>query len=440
MTKGDLPPLFRSLAHRNFRLFFFGQGVSLVGTWMQQTAMGWLVYRLSGSPLLLGLVLFAAQIPVFAISPLAGVLTDRWNRRRTVLVTQSAAMVHALVLTVLAFTGLITVWQLVALAGVLGLINAFDMPTRQAFLVDMVDDRSHLGNAIALNSSMFNGARLVGPSLAGLVMMAIPGRGEATCFLLNGLSYAAVLMALLAMRISRPRAAPPENGILGGLMEGLHYAFGFAPIRTILSLVALVSLSSMPLAVLLPVLARDVLHGNAATFGLLTAASGLGALTGGLALAMRKSVLGLGKLMALMTALMGVATIGVSLSHWLPLSLLLLALTGFAMMVEMASGNTILQTIVEEDKRGRVMSLYTTAFVGIAPAGSLLGGALASAIGTPRTLAVAGLVCLVGAAVFAARLPNLRRNIRPIYIQAGILPEISSAIESTVELIVPPED
>ena len=242
------------------------------------------------------------------------------------------------------------------------------------------------------------------------------------------------------MRISRPAATPPENGILGGLVEGFHYAFGFRPIRTILSLVALVSLASMPLTVLLPVLARDVLHGGPETFGLLTAASGLGALVGALSLAAKKSVLGLGKLMALMTALMGVATIGVSLSHWLPLSLLLLALTGFAMMVEMAAGNTILQTIVEEDKRGRVMSLYTTAFVGIAPAGSLLGGALASAIGTPHTLAAAGLVSLAGAAVFAAKLPALRRSIRPIYIQAGILPEISTALESTVEMILPPED
>jgi MFS family permease len=439
MTERALPPLLRALAHRNFRLFFFGQGVSLVGTWMQQTAMSWLVYRLSGSPLLLGLVMFAAQIPVFAVSPLAGVLTDRWNRRRTVLVTQSAAMVHATVLTVLAFTGLVTVWQLVVLAAILGLINAFDMPTRQAFLVDMVDDRAHLGNAIALNSSMFNGAKLIGPALAGLVIWAVPGRGEATCFLLNGLSYAAVLAALLAMRISRPRAVPPTNGILGGLMEGFHYAFGFPPIRTILSLVALVSLASMPLFVLLPVLAGDVLHGNAATLGLLTAASGLGALAGGLSLAMKKTVLGLGKLMALTTALLGAATIGVAFSHWLPVSALLLALTGFAMMVEMASGNTILQTIVEEDKRGRVMSLYTAAFMGLAPAGSILAGVLASAMGTPKTLAAAGLVCLLGAAVFAAKLPGLRRSIRPIYIQAGILPEISSAIESAVELTVPPE-
>jgi MFS family permease len=398
--------------------------------------MMWLVYRLTDSPFLLGLVGFASQIPVFVVSPLAGVYTDRWNRHRTVLITQSLAMVHAFVITILVITGWITVWQIIVLAILLGIINAFDMPTRQAFLIDLVEDRTHLGNAIALNSSMFNGARLVGPALAGLL---ITWHGEWVCFFINAVSYVAVLIALAAMRLAPRKATPPKNSIVEGMKEGFRYAFHSQPIRTMLALVALVSLVSMPLAVLLPVLAGNILYGGSDTFGLLASASGLGALVGAILLAMKKSVLGLGRLVAQMTAMLGAATIGVAYSDVLVVSLVFVALTGFATMVEMAASNTILQTIVEEDKRGRVMSFYTMAFMGTAPLGSLLAGGLASVIGTPWTLLISGLVCLCGAAVFALRLPSLRKSIRPIYIQAGILPEISLAIETSDELTVPPE-
>ena len=427
----------RALAHRNFRLYFFGQTISLIGTWMQQIAMTWLVYRLSGSPFLLGLVGFCGQIPAFVVSPVAGVLTDRWNRHRTLVITQSLAMTQAALMAVLALTGLIAVWQVIVLAVVLGLVNAFDMPTRHAFLIEMVEDRADLGNGIALNSSMVNAARLVGPALAGLIIAL---SSEGACFLLNAISYVAVLIALLAMRIAPRPAAVASGNVLHGLREGFVYAFGFQPIRTLLALVALVSLAAMPLAVLMPVLAGDVLHGGPGTLGLLTAASGLGALAGAIFLATRKTVIGLGRLIALMTGLLGVATLGVSLSNVLWLSLVLVALTGLATIIQLAASNTILQTIVEDDKRGRIMSLYTMAFMGTAPIGSLLAGGLASSIGTPWTIALSGLVCLAGALVFAIRLPALRKIVRPIYQQAGILPEIPSALQSAVQLTVPPEE
>jgi MFS family permease len=427
----------RALGHRNFRLFFFGQSISLIGTWMQQTAMIWLVYRLSNSPFLLGLVGFASQIPVFVVSPVAGVLTDRWNRHRTVMIAQTAAMLHGIALTVLTMMGWITVWQIIALAVVLGIISGFDMPSRQAFLIDMVDDREHLGNAIALNSSMFNGARLVGPALAGLV---IAWHGEWMCFMINSVSYVAVLIALAAMRLRPVKRAVPKYGIVEGMAEGFRYAIHSEAIRTILALVALVSLVCMPLMVLLPVIAKDILHGGPDTLGILTASTGFGATIGAIMLAMKKSVLGMGKVVARVTTLLGVAMIGVAISNFMLASLVFLTLTGFATMVEMAASNTILQTVVEDDKRGRIMSLYTMAFMGMAPIGSLLAGGLASTIGTPWTLVASGLVCLCGSAAFALRLPKLRETVRPIYIEAGILPEVTLAIERSEELTTPPED
>ena len=434
----------RALAHRNYRLFFFGQGVSLIGTWMQQVAMAWLVYRLSDSPaltpFLLGLVGFAGQIPSFVVSPLAGVFTDRWNRHHTLLVTQTLSMIHALLMTVLVLAGLITVWQIVVLAVVLGVINAVDMPTRQAFLIDMIDDRADLGNAIALNSSMFNGARLIGPALAGFLIALLGERtGAWTCFLLNAISYAAVLAALMAMRVTPRTTAAASGRILHGLQEGFAYAFGFLPIRAILGTLALMSLAGVPLMVLMPVLAGDILQGGPDTLGLLTAASGLGALAGAIFLASRKSVLGLGRLIALMMGLLGLATVGVSCSSVLWVSLILLATTGFAMIVTMAAGNTILQTIVEEDKRGRVMSLYTMAFMGVAPLGSLLAGGLASGIGTRWTLALSGLLSAIGGLMFAFKLPAVRKLLRPIYVQAGILQAAPVASPATVEIVIPPE-
>jgi MFS family permease len=429
----------RALAHRNFRLFFFGQTISLIGTWMQQLAMTWFVYDLTHSPFLLGVVGFSGQIPTFFLAPVAGVLTDRWNRHRTLLATQSLAMLQAFLLyglTVAALDDQAKVGAVIGLSILLGLVNAFDMPTRQAFLIDMIE-RQDLPNAIALNSSMVNAARLVGPSVAGLLIAAV---GTGMCFLLNGLSYLAVLAALLAMRVApRPRGVrhPP---LLRGLREGFVYAFGFRPIRAILLLLGLISFTGVPLALLLPVFARDVLQGGPDTYGFLAAASGLGALTGGLYLASRQTVLGLGRVMALTAGLFGLGMIGFSFAAVLWLSWLLLLPTGFCMMVQMAASNTVLQTLVDEDKRGRVMSFYTMAFMGMAPLGSLLAGALADRIGAPWTVRLGGLACVGGAVLFALRLPALRALARPVSQRAGILPEVATGVQATAELTLPPED
>ncbi len=428
----------RALAHRNYRLFFFGQGVSLIGTWMQQAALTWLTYRLTDSAFLLGTVAFAGQISAFVMSPLTGVLADRWNRHRTVVITQTLSMIHAVLTTVLVMTGVIAVWQIIALSVVIGLINALDMPARQALVVDMIEDRADLGNAIALNSLIFQSARLVGPTAAGLLIWAFGG--EWPCFLLNAISYLAVLAALLAMRIAPRRGEASPSQLLHGVREGLSYAYHSMPIRTILALIATVGLAAAPLMVLTPVIAKDILGGKSLVYGLLMGASGFGALAGAAFLAMRKNVLGLGRIMALMIAVMGVATIGVAWSRVLAVSLILMAPIGFGVVVAIAASNTILQTIVDEDKRGRVMSLYMMAFLGTAPLGSLLAGGAAALFGTPWTLAVSGAACIAASLVFALRLPALRAHVHPIYAREGIIPELSSAIESVAELSVPPED
>jgi MFS family permease len=427
----------RALAHRNYRLFFFGQGVSLIGTWMQQTALTWLAWRLTHSALLVSLVAFAGQIPAFAASPISGALADRWNRHRTVLATQTASMIHAALMTVLVATGVITFWQIVALMVVIGLINSLDMPARQALVVDMIEDRADLGNTIALNSMIFHSARLIGPAAAGLLINAV---GEWPCFLLNAVSYLAVLAALLAMRIAPRSNEAPSRHLLHGVGEGVAYALRSVPIRTILALVAMIGMVGTPLGVLMPVYADKVLGGGSETYGLLLSVSGLGALVGCLLLAMRKSVLGLGKLMVLMIALLGIATIGVACTRVLEISLVLVTLIGFAVMVAVAASNTILQTIVDEDKRGRATSLYMMAFMGTAPLGSLLAGICADVLGTPWTLAISGAVSIGGALLFALRLPALRASIHPIYAREGIIPEVPSAIESAAELSAPPED
>jgi MFS family permease len=425
--------LLGALKHRNFRLFFFGQSISLIGTWMQQVAMFWLVYRLSGSAFLLGLVGFCSQIPSFFLAPVAGVFTDRWNLRRTILATQSLAMCQAMILAVLSLTGTVAVWHVLALSVCLGLTTAFDIPARQTFLIQMVEGRENLTNAIGLNSSMFNGARLVGPAIAGFLMDAV---GEGICFLLNGLSYVAVLAALLAMRLPAQAAAEPRRRVHHELIEGFRYAFGFLPIREILMLLALVNMAAMPLMVLLPIFATDALHGRADTMGLLTAATGLGALLGALTLASRKSVLGLGRQIAWASAMFGLSLIAFSFSHVRWLSMLLLVSGGFALMMETAASNTILQTIVDDDKRGRVMSFYAMAFLGAAPLGSLLAGSLAGRLGVAHVVQLAGGMCIVGALIFAARLPTLRKLIRPIYQRIGILPDVTSGIPCEAEVTV----
>ncbi|HEY9635022.1 MAG TPA: MFS transporter [Coleofasciculaceae cyanobacterium] len=418
-----LKPILRALDSRNYRLFFAGQAISLIGTWMTQVAMIWLVYRLTNSALLLGVVGFSSQIPSFVISPFGGILVDRWNRHRILITTQILAMIQSLVLAGLALTGNIDIWHIILLSIFQGFINAFDSPARQAFVTEMVERREDLGNAIALNSSMFNGARLVGPAIAGLLIASV---GAGVCFLIDGLSYIAVIASLLAMNL-KPRKIPKQTtNVWQRLKEGFIYAFGFPPIRAILLLLALFSFMGMPYTVLVPIFAQKILGGGAETLGFLMAGSGVGALIGGIYLSSRQSVIGLGKIIAFSPALLGLGLIIFSQSRILWLSLLMMLLVGCASILQIASSNTILQTIVEEDKRGRLMSLYTMSFLGILPFGNLAAGALASQIGAPNTVMVGGLFCILGSLVFAKQLPELRRLILPVYHRIGVLSKSSS--------------
>ncbi|HOL69848.1 MAG TPA: MFS transporter [Bryobacteraceae bacterium] len=427
---------FRALRARNYRLFFIGQSVSLIGVWMMRVATSWLVYRLTGSSILLGVVGFAGQIPTFLLGPVAGVLVDRWDRHRTLVVTQVFLMLQSLAMAGLTLAGVITPAQIILLSVVQGVINSVDMPARQAFVVQMVENREDLGNAIALNSSMFNGARLAGPAIAGMVIAAV---GEGVCFLLDGLSYVAVIGSLLAMKI---QAAPPrsQRDLLVEIREGWRYVSGSLAIRSLLVMVAVISLFGMPYTVLMPVFAANVLGGGPNTLGFLMAATGMGALGGGILLAMRRSVLGLGKQIVFAILTFGGSLIVFGLSSNLWLSLFVLAVSGYGMIQQMAGTNTILQTIVDEEKRGRVMSFYTMAFMGAAPFGSLLAGALSDRIGAPWTVVVCGLVCLAGGGWLARKLPAIRREIRPIYIQLGILPEVAAGVQQASTLQTPPQN
>jgi MFS family permease len=418
----------RALRYRNFKLFFSGQSISLIGTWMTRVATSWLVYRLTGSALLLGTVGFVGQIPTFLLAPFAGVWVDRLNRRNVLLCTQILAAIQSLLLAGLTLSKRITIGEILVLSAFQGLINAFDMPGRQAFLVQMVDKRD-LGNAIAINSSMVNMARLVGPSLAGLVMAA---RGEGDCFLIDGLSYLAVIVSLLMMRIKPLPARTAASSMLMQLKEGWAYVSGFSPVRTILLLFALTSLMGMPYVVLMPIFAAQVLHGSAHTLGWLMGAAGVGALISAISLAVRKTVLGLGRMIPIAAGSFGAGLILFGLSHVLWFSLLMMMFTGFGMMQGMAASNTIIQTVVPEDRRGRVMSYYTMAFVGMSPFGSLLAGGLAHRLGAPHTVMITGTMVILGAIWFAFRLPSIREQIRPIYQAIGILPpSLEPAVENT---------
>ncbi|WP_348652896.1 MFS transporter [Polyangium sp. y55x31] len=418
----------RALLHRNYRLFFFGQGISLIGTWLTRVATSWLVYRLTDSALMLGLVSFAGQIPTFFLAPFGGVLVDRWDRHRMLVVTQALAMVQSALLAFFSLTHTITVAHVLALSAFQGVINAFDTPARQAFVVEMVEDRADLPNAIALNSSMVNAARLLGPSVAGVLIAAV---GEGTCFLIDAISYIAVLASLLMMRLQPAAPTAARSRILADLHEGLRYVASFAPIRAILLLLALVSLAGVPYAVLMPIFAARVLGGGPHSLGLLMGASGIGAVAGALLLASRRSVLGLGRMLVIAGALFGAGLVAFSFSRWLPLSILLMVIVGGGMMVQMAASNTLLQTLVDEDKRGRVMSFYTMAFFGMAPFGSLVAGWLGARVGAPMTVRLGGFLTLVGVALFLRKLPALRRVVRPIYVKLGILPEIASGLGQT---------
>lgn len=412
------PHLTRALQHRNYRLFFSGQTVSLVGTWITRIATSWLVYRLSGSVFLLGIVGFFGQIPTLILAPFAGVLVDRWDRHRLLVVTQFLSMLQSVALAVLTFARIITVPDVLILQVVQGIFNAFDTPARQAFVVEMVEDRADLPNAIALNSSMVNVSRVIGPSVAGLVIAAV---GEAWCFTVDAISYVAVIASLLAMRIVKIERTRAETRVWEELSDGLRYVAHFAPVRESLLLLALVGTMGVPYTVLMPAIASSVLHGGPHTLGYLMTASGVGALCGALYLASRTSVLGLGRAIVVATMTFGAGLIAFSFSRSVWLSLLILPFVGGGMMVEMASTNTILQTIVDDQMRGRVMAFYTMSFLGTAPLGSLLAGFVADHIGPMKTILVGGCCCIIGGALFALRLPKLRARVRPIYIERGIL-------------------
>jgi MFS family permease len=424
--KSTLRFLMRALAYRNYRLFFGGQGLSLIGAWMQQIAMSWLVYRMTNSVFLLGLIGFTGQFPTVIFGSFAGVYADRLNRRNLLIATQTFAMLQAFLLAFLTLTGSVAVWHLIVLSIILGTVNAVDVPVRQSFVIDMVENKNDLGNAIALNSFMFNGARLVGPSIAGLLIAYV---GEGVCFLVNGISFFAIILALMAMRTTQKVRQQSSDAVLHELKEGFQYAAGFAPIRYIILLVGLLSLLSMPYIVLMPVFARDILHGGSHTLGFLMGASGIGALAGALYLASRKSVIGLARLITISTCVFGCGLIAFSFSRYLPLSLCLMLVTGFGMILSMASCNTIVQTVVDEDKRGRVMSFYAIAFVGMAPFGSLIGGSIAHNIGAPLTLTLCGVSSIVGAVFFYNRLPEIRKFVRPIYLRMGIIQEMPTELQ-----------
>ncbi len=402
-----------------------------MGTWITRVATSWLVWRLTHSAAMLGIVGFVGQVPTFLIAPFAGVWVDRLDRYRVLVSTQALAMVQSLVLATLALTGVIQVWHVLVLQACQGVINAFDTPARQSFLIDMVEDPADLSNAIALNSSMVNAARMIGPSVAGLLIAWV---GEGWCFLADGVSYLAVIVSLLAMRVARRTRPARDKKVLQELRDGFAYAFGFAPIRSILLLLALVSLAGMPYTVLLPVIATRTLHGGAHTLGFLMGAGGIGALTGALYLASRTTVLGLGRMIPRASATFGASLVLFGLSPWLPLSLALMVLTGVGFMIQMAASNTVIQTLVREDMRGRVMAFYAMSFMGMAPFGSLIAGAVAAHVGAPRTVMAGGALCILGALAFGRKLPALREIVRPIYRERGILPEVARGLGEATAL------
>jgi len=406
--RGVLSATFRSLHHRNYRLFFFGQLASLIGTWMQTVAQLWLVYRLAGTGTDLGLVGFMGQFPVALMGPWGGVVADRFDRRRVLLVTQVLAMLIAAVMAALTLSGEVRIWHVYFLALSLGLVNGVDMPTRQSFVVDLVG-KEDLSNAIALNSSIFNAARVLGPSLAGIVVAAV---GEGVCFLLNALSFLFVIASLRAMRME-PRQRPErDRNIARSMVEGAVYVWSRPHIRAILIMIAVGSLTGMPYTVLLPIFAGSILNAGPLGLGLLSAAAGLGALCAALTLAARRSPRGLGAWVAAAACGFGLTLIGFSLSRNLLLSLVALTATGFCMVLMMAACNTLLQTFSPDHMRGRIMALFSMTFMGTAPFGAMLAGGLTDRIGAPWTVAGGGLLCLAAGLTMAASLPRLRRHAR----------------------------
>ncbi|MEI7491723.1 MAG: MFS transporter [Bacteroidota bacterium] len=410
--------IFKSLSSRNYRIYFTGQGISLIGTWMQNIAMSWLVYRLTGSVFLLGLIGFTSQIPTFILTPFSGVLTDRFNRLKIMTVTQVLFMLQALTLTILVLFNLVEVWHIIALSIIFGIITAFDAPARQSLVIDLIDDPQDLGNAIALNSAIFNGARLVGPAIAGIAIAMV---GEGICFLLNTLSFAAVIIALLQIKIPKKQTPGYPANFRESFREGFNYTFRSMPIRTLIIMLGFLSLAVFPFIILLPAYAKDTLNGGPDTLGYLMSALGAGALTAAFYMASRKSILGLGKIIFMSIVILGISITLAAFSGKIYLSLITLFVGGCSMILSLASMNTMLQTIAEESMRGRVMSFYAMALMGTAPLGNLLSGAVASVIGIPYTFLISGIFTLFSAIWFGLNLKSLRKYLRPIYANKGIL-------------------
>jgi MFS family permease len=420
---GSRPSLLRALRHRNYRLFFAGQSVSLVGTWITRVATSWLVYRLTGSELLLGVVGFFGQIPTLLLAPFAGVLVDRSSRHRILVITQALSMIQSCALAALALSGVVRVWHVVMLQIAQGLINAFDTPARQTFVVEMVEGRDDLPNAIALNSAMVNGSRVIGPSIGGAIIAVV---GEGWCFAIDGVSYLFVIGSLLMIQLAaRPVGQIPGLRLADELRSGYRYVRASVPIRSALALLAVVSTMSVPYTVLMPAYVSEVLHAGPGALGWLMTATGIGALGGTIYLAARPSVVGLGRVIAVATFVLGAGLLAFSFSRSLWLSMLFLPIVGAGFMVQMAATNTVLQTIVDDAFRGRVMAFYTMAFVGTAPIGSLLAGLLAARIGGPATIAAGGAVCIIAGLWFVRILPAVRPLVRSIYIARGILPQVA---------------
>ncbi len=404
--------MWRAFRYRNYRLFFGGQVVSLVGSWVTMTATSWLVYRLTNSALLLGVVGFASQFPSFLLTPFAGIYVDRWNRHRLLVGTQVASMLISFVLAALTLSGTISIFWLIVVSVCSGIVNAFDMPGRQAFVVLLIEDKRDLGNAIALNSSMFNAARLVGPSVAGAIIALT---SEGWCYFIDGVSYLAVIAALLAMRMPRAQPAPASAHVspLQQFREGWTYAYGSRTIRSVIAVIALVCLVGVPYTVLMPVFAAEILGGGAHTLGFLMTATGGGALLGALWLASRRNIAGLTRNIAVAGSVFSVGLMAFALSRAMWLSVPLLIVSGFGFIVMVASSNTLLQTIVEDNKRGRVLSFFLMAYFGTTPFGSLVAGAVSERIGAPYTLVGCGALCLAGVAWFSTQLPALDDDMAP---------------------------
>lgn len=403
---------FRSLGSRNYRLFFAGQGVSLIGTWMQNVALNWLLFRITGSPFMLGAATFAGQIPIFILAPVSGVIGDRFDRRKILIAVQCASMIQAFILAGITLAGVVEAWHLIVLAFFLGIINAFELPIRQALVFDLLDDKRDLPNAIALNSSLFNGSRLIGPAVAGMIV-AIAGEG--ICFLINAVSYLASISAFTAMEIRRTFREKKESRVLAEIKEGIRYAAGSSPVKELLILIALISFFGLTFPVLLPVFASEVLHGDSHTFGLLVSSAGAGAFTATLYLAARSSIRGLGRVVNIALYAISAGFVVFSFSTILYISMAALFVVGFTSIVVIASCNTILQTVVDESKRGRVMSLYVMAFTGTAPVGGLIAGSISEVAGAPVTLAACGICCLVIAFLFTMMLPGVMRSSRSLF-------------------------